>query len=133
MSVLLDTNAYCAFHQGNADVVKIVENADKVVMSTIVVGELLFGFYNGTRYQKNLDLLQSFLAEPDVVAVAVSLSTSERYGFIASSLRSKGRAIPTNDIWIAAHAIETHASLVSFDVHFRHVDGIDFIRPGGTG
>ena len=45
-----------------------------------------------------------------------------------SSLRAKGRPIPTNDIWIAAHAMETGADLVSADRHFEHVDGIAWIR-----
>lgn len=44
------------------------------------------------------------------------------------SLRAKGRPIPTNDIWIAAHVMETGADLVSADRHFEHVDGIAWLR-----
>ena len=32
--------------------------------------------------------------------------------------------IPLNDIWIAAHAIETGAKLVTYDKHFRHIAGL---------
>lgn len=45
-----------------------------------------------------------------------------------TALRAKGRPIPTNDVWIAAHAMETGADLVSADGHFEHVDGIAWVR-----
>ena len=43
---------------------------------------------------------------------------------IAASLRAKGRPIPANDIWIAAHALEAGADLVSYDRHFDQIDGL---------
>jgi predicted nucleic acid-binding protein len=42
-------------------------------------------------------------------------------------LRKKGRPIPTNDIWIAAHAIETGADLISSDPHFDQIDDLPWI------
>ena len=33
-------------------------------------------------------------------------------------------AIPTNDIWIAAHAFESGAELLTLDRHFFNVDGL---------
>jgi tRNA(fMet)-specific endonuclease VapC len=39
-------------------------------------------------------------------------------------LRRKGAPIPINDVWIAAHAMETGSMLITFDVHFRHVNGL---------
>ena len=59
----------------------------------------------------------------------VTLVTSDRYSRIALSLRRKGRPIPTNDIWIAAHAMETGAELISFDEHFDQVDGLAWVHP----
>ena len=53
------------------------------------------------------------------------------YSRIAASLRAKGRPLPTNDVWIAAHAMETGADLVSADRHFEHVDGIAWVRLKG--
>ena len=43
---------------------------------------------------------------------------------IAATLRAKGLPIPSNDIWIAAHTMETGADLVSYDRHFDHIDGL---------
>jgi tRNA(fMet)-specific endonuclease VapC len=45
----------------------------------------------------------------------------DRFGRIAAALRKAGTPIPTNDIWIAAHAFETGAELITFDRHFDHV------------
>ena len=60
--------------------------------------------------------------------------TADRYSTIfariAAALRAKGSPIPTNDVWIAAHALETGADLVSADRHFESVDGIAWLRLG---
>jgi len=95
----------------------------------VVVGELLFGFRNGSRYEANREELEDFLASPYVALLPVTLVTADRFGRIAASLRRKGRPLPTNDIWIAAHAMESGADLVSFDRHFDQVDGIAWIEP----
>ncbi len=50
-----------------------------------------------------------------------------------AALRRKGTPIPTNDIWIAAHAMESGADLLSFDEHFGAVDGIAWIHPRRLG
>lgn len=54
----------------------------------------------------------------------VTYATADRFGRVAAALRAKGRPIPTNDIWIAAHAMETGAELLSFDQHFAAIDGL---------
>ena len=124
MKVLLDTNAYSALMRGHADVADRVRRAENVLLSTIVAGELLFGFRTGGRLRKNLAELEAFLNNPYVTLVPVTYTTADRFGRVAVALRAKGRPIPTNDIWIAAHAMETGAELLSFDQHFEAVDGL---------
>ena len=127
MKLLLDTNAYSAFLQDGAAVTEIVHGADEVLLSAIVVGELLFGFHRGRRYEQNVAELRSFLDRPFVTFLPVGPVTAEHYGVIAAALRAKGRPIPTNDIWIAAHAVETGAELVSADRHFGYVEGLAWV------
>ena len=81
-------------------------------MSAVVVGELLYGFRQGPRLQQSLAELRSFLDRPYVSFVPVGPVTADRYSRIMASLRARGRPIPTNDVWIAAHAMETGADLV---------------------
>jgi tRNA(fMet)-specific endonuclease VapC len=129
VTVLLDTNAYSALFRGHPGVVGRVRRAERVLLSAVVAGELLFGFRHGSRYDANRAELDDFLASPYVALVPVTMVTADRFGRIAAALRSKGRPLPTNDIWIAAHAMEFGADLLSFDHHFEHVDGIAWIQP----
>jgi tRNA(fMet)-specific endonuclease VapC len=132
MKLLLDTNAYSALMRGHDELAYRVRNAERVLLSAIVVGELEYGFRNGSRYQANSDQLQVFLNSRYVEFLPVTRITTERFGRIAALLRSKGRPVPTNDMWVAAHTMETGAELVSFDKHFEHIDGLVWTRPGDS-
>ena len=128
MRILLDTDAYSRFSRQNNQVIAIVESAEEVLLSVISLGELLAGFRRGSRFPQNIRELGAFLDSPKVFVVSVGTATAAQYGRIAAALRAKGRPIPTNDIWIAAHAMETEADLVSADAHFEHVDGLAWTR-----
>jgi tRNA(fMet)-specific endonuclease VapC len=129
MKLLLDTNAYAALLRGHADVTRRVREAEEILLSVVVVGELIFGFRNGARYEANRRALDEFLRSPYVALLPFGIVTADRFGRIASALKRKGRPLPTNDIWIAAHAMETGAELVSFDRHFGEIEGLAWIQP----
>ncbi len=129
MKTLLDSNAYSALMRGNAAVADRVRRSARVFLSAIVVGEQLYGFMRGSRLERNLRDLNRFLSNPYVDFLPVTQNTADRYARIALSLRKKGTPIPTNDIWIAAHAMETGADLISFDPHFKHIDSVVWICP----
>ena len=128
MRILLDSNAYSEFKRGNHRARELVQDAEEILLSAIVVGEQLFGFRQGQRLEQNLKELRSFLDRPYVSFVPVGPVTADRYSRIMASLKAIGRPIPTNDVWIAAHAMEMGADLVSADHHFAYVDGIAWIR-----
>jgi tRNA(fMet)-specific endonuclease VapC len=129
VNVALDTNAYTAWKAGHAGVTAHLRRAERVLLSSVVAGELLFGFRQGTRYERNRRELDEFLRSPYVALLKVGLVTADRFGRIATALRRKGRPIPTNDVWIAAHAMETGADLLSLDGHFAEIDGLAWIDP----
>ena len=126
--MLLDSNAYVQLMRGSEKAAGIVRRAEEVLLSTVVLGELMYGFRHGSRYERNARALRAFLDNPYVTVVPVGETTADRYSRIAAALRAKGRPIATNDIWIAAHAMQTGADLVSADRHFEHVDGIAWVR-----
>jgi tRNA(fMet)-specific endonuclease VapC len=126
---LLDTNAYAALKRNHGEVANLVRASTELVFSTVVIGELLFGFRNGARYDKNVRELDEFLADARVSVLDVSRDTADRFGRIAAALRRVGRPLPSNDIWIAAHTFESGAELVSLDAHFEAVDGLTWVRP----
>ena len=129
MRLLLDTNAYAALMRGHAGVAGRVRRAEQVLLSAIVVGELIFGFRNGSRYEQNMRDLEDFLDNRHVALLPVSLTTADRFGRIAALLLRKGKALPTNDIWIAAHALKSGAGLLSPDRHFEWIDGLIWTSP----
>jgi tRNA(fMet)-specific endonuclease VapC len=124
MRVLLDTNAYSALKRADPAVVDLIRRSEEVLLSTVVAGELLYGFRCGSRYEWNRDELDEFVANPFVTVVPVTMATADRFSRVAAGLKARRKPIPTNDIWIAAQAMETGAELVSFDRHYEWVDGL---------
>ena len=133
MRILLDSNAYSRLMRGDEQTAAVIRDATEILMSAVVVGELLYGFRNGSRFDRNAADLRSFLDNPYVSFVPVGPVTADRYARIATALRARGNPIPTNDVWIAAHAMETGADLVSADRHFEAVDGIAWLRLANQG
>ena len=128
MRILLDSNAYSNLKRGHGPVADLIRRSEEVLLSLVVIGELLYGFRNGSRLERNLNELRAFMDSPHVTVVAMTLTTADRYSRIAAALRAKGRPLPSNDIWIAAHAQETGADLVSYDEHFEQVDGLAWLH-----
>jgi tRNA(fMet)-specific endonuclease VapC len=124
VKVLLDTSAYSELKRGHPGVAARIRRSTQVLFSAIVAGELMHGFRSGTRLPQNRAELEDFLGRSRVAFLPVDLQKADRFGRIASQLRRRGTPIPTNDIWIAAHAMQHGADLLSFDAHFDHVEGL---------
>lgn len=119
MRVAVDTSAYAALCRGDAAILEILKHCDWAGVPAVALGELYSGFRRGTRWSENKAILDRFLAKPHVRILPVTEDTAVRYGDIDSYLRSVGRPIPRNDVWIAASAIEHGLHLVTLDHHFR--------------
>lgn len=130
MRVMLDTSAYSSFKRNHAATTDLIRRCQEIVFSPTVAGELLSGFRWGTRFPENLRELQEFLDHPRVQLQPITLSTADRYGRVYASLRRRGTPIPSNDMWVAAQAMETGAELASFDTHFEQVEGLAWINLG---
>ena len=122
--LLLDTNAYTALMLGDAETLEVLAHADKLLMNSVVLGELLGGFAAGTREANNRTVLAKFLDSPRVELLAVTAATADTYALVYCSLRRKGQPIPSNDLWIAASALEHGAALLTRDAHFAYVEGL---------
>jgi tRNA(fMet)-specific endonuclease VapC len=104
--ILIDTIAYTAFKLGDADTAEVLAWADRILVNSVVLGELLAGFAAGTREARNREELARFLASPRVETVPISAITADSYALVYAALRRKGLPIPTNDLWIAASALD---------------------------
>jgi predicted nucleic acid-binding protein len=122
--ILLDTNAYSEFMSGNKLVFDYIIEAEEIYLSTVMIGELFAGFQGGRKYSKNKEDLKSFISKDGIKIINVSLETAEIFGEIKAELSKKGKMIPLNDIWIAAHTIETGSKIITFDSHFKQINGL---------
>lgn len=122
--ILIDTNAYAAFKRGDDGIIEIIQHAHRIGMSPIVLGELLGGFENGNKSKQNRMELHQFLESSRIRVYPITLDTANFYSQVYSSLKHKGKPIPSNDMWIAAQALEYGCVVCTFDKHFTNIDGL---------
>ncbi len=122
--ILIDTNIYSAAMRGDELVVLLLRRVAQIGISSISIGELLSGFKAGSREQKNRRELSMFLDSPKVVLYPADEATAEQYSTVLNLLKQKGTPIPTNDIWIAAAALQHGLPLCTLDKHFSHIEGL---------
>jgi tRNA(fMet)-specific endonuclease VapC len=96
-----------------------------LALPAVVLGEYLFGIRQSrfrVRYETWMDAhLPLFLI------LSVTAETAGYYAAIRSELKSTGRPIPTNDLWIAALGREHGCAVVSQNRHFAAVPGLRLI------
>ncbi len=124
MKICIDTSAYSTFMLGDRAIKELLESADRVLVPSVVLGELYAGFYMGHRTKTNIEELNGFLERPGITTVLIDLSIAERYGLLVKALKEAGTPIPTNDVWIAAVALESGARLLTRDRHFKSISGL---------
>ena len=122
--IILDTNAYSHYLRGDKNILNMLGIADVVYMSIFVLGELFTGFKGGEKETKNKENLDAFLNKPAVSILNATIETAEIFALIKNNLKIKGIPLPINDIWIAAHTIETGSLLITYDQHFKNIDNI---------
>lgn len=123
-NLLIDTNAYIRYLAGDEKVLVALARAGRVHMSVFVLGELYAGFRAGAQEKRNRRILEQFLAKPAIAVLEATRETAEYFGMIKAALKKAGRPIPLNDVWIAAHALETASVIVTYDAHFAAVPGL---------
>lgn len=122
--ILPDTNALAELFDGDEKILSALAEAESVLLSVFVLGELYAGFKAGNKEKQNKEVIKRFLGKPTVAVLDATEETAEVYAQVKAGLRKAGRPIPTNDVWIAAQALESGAVLLTFDSHFRSVPGL---------
>ena len=123
----LDTSAYSAFNRDQHGLERFINQESEILVPLTVIGELRAGFKSGSRERDNNLLLGDFLNLPNVAILRLGEKTAGNYADIYAQLRSSGKPIGTNDIWIAAACLEHELPLLTLDAHFRQIKGLDLI------
>lgn len=119
---LLDTSVVIPLFRGEKSVQERLEQAERVFLSAVVLGELHYGAEGSDRPAEQLDEIRAFAGI--CTPLTCDAETAEQYGRIKHSLRRRGRPIPENDLWIAATAIQHALVLITRDDHFHEVEGL---------
>jgi predicted nucleic acid-binding protein len=122
--VLIDTNIYSAFKRNDPVIVSMFQHLDFIGINVTVLAELYVGFKGSKREKRNRTELEDFMNSSRVHFINHDRDTADFYAQIFDSLKKKGTPIPTNDIWIAASAIQSGLALFSLDNHFSYIDGL---------
>jgi tRNA(fMet)-specific endonuclease VapC len=125
--LMIDTNIYIEYLKGNEDIKNILDFADIVAFSVISIGEIFAGFYLSKKEKKYFSEIEEFFNSSRLLLFDVDSETAEFYAKIVSELKSSGSPIPTNDIWIAALALQHGIKLLTMDNHFKKVPGLFLI------
>ena len=121
-SAVIDTNILIGCFQRERGAVDAMSDYDRILVCPAVLGEFKAGIDISTkRGKKAKRLLDEFLDDPAVAVIPCTGETADYYARIYKALKANGTPLPTNDIWIAASALEHGASVLSGDSHFSYV------------
>jgi tRNA(fMet)-specific endonuclease VapC len=120
--LILDTNALSAYLDRTPEAVEIVSEARMLAIPVIVAGEFAFGIAQSRHreaYERSLQRM------PDRCTVLdIGIETARHYSAIRLELKSAGKPIPANDVWIAALSRQHSIPVMSRDSHFDFVGGL---------
>lgn len=119
---MLDTNTVSHIIKGTLPAVRerLVEvPIGQICISAVTQGELMFGIAKRPEAKRLHAAVHEFLARVDVLPW--DSITAECYGKLRADLESQGKPLGNLDMMIAAHAVATHAVLVTNDLAFRQI------------
>ena len=92
--MILDTNALCAFVDGEAAIAEALRESSRVAIPVIVLGEFRYGVAQSRHRAAYEAWLDAHLASFDVLAVTEE--TAIPYAALRVALRRAGQPIPAN-------------------------------------
>ena len=120
--MILDTNALSAFIDGQPAIGERLLSESRVAIPVIVLGEFRYGI-SGSRHRAAYERwLDDHLPEFEILSITEATTVS--YARVRIALKKIGRAIPANDVWIAALCLQHRLPVLTRDADFDAVPGI---------
>jgi tRNA(fMet)-specific endonuclease VapC len=120
--LILDTNALSAMADGDSGLESVLQQAREIAIPAIVLGEYRFGVKRSRKRKSYEQWLEELISTIRVLPVDITAAIC--YSEIRDELKTLGRQIPGNDLWIAAIVRDHRLPLLSRDTHFDSVPGI---------
>ena len=121
--LLIDTSAFIEFARGHSILLDKLRLADRILLSPIVMGELLYGLARSPSTSQK-KALEEFVSSSRVDQIVIDEETPTYYAIIRSHLTLSGFSIGQNDLWIAASTMQHGAKLLTTDSDFLRVPQI---------
>ena len=128
--IVLDTNILIEFEAHNVELIKFLQNLTKKFPSKPYItsanySEFLYGFIKESpkKQEKAIEFLE------DYKLLNTSKNSSGLLAKIKYELEKKGKMIPIFDVLIASIVMDKKAMLITFDEHFKNIEGLEVVIP----
>ena len=128
--IALDTNILIEFEAHNVELIKFLQNLTKKFPSRPYItsanySEFLYGFIKESpkKQEKAIEFLE------DYKLLNTSKNSSGLLAKIKYELEKKGKMIPIFDVLIASIVMDKKAMLITFDEHFKNIEGLEVVIP----
>lgn len=122
---LVDTSVFVAFEAGR--VVATERMPAEILISVISVGELRAGVLAADQPLIRAQRLETLTLALSFESIPIDEEVAAAWARLRIDLRSRGRAMPINDSWIAATAMALGVPVVTQDADYVDVPGLDVI------
>ena len=128
--IVLDTNILIEFEVHNVELIKFLQNLtekfpSKPYITSANYSEFLYGFIKESpkKQEKAVEFLE------DYKLLNTSKNSSRLLAKIKYELEKKGKMIPIFDVLIASIVMDKKAMLITFDEHFKNIEGLEVVMP----
>ena len=123
---LIDSDILIYFLKGEREVVKKLSQIplDSLYTSRINYTELIYGAYNSSRIEQNLEIIEPFLDTFNILEF--TKKSSLIFAKEKARLKKSGNIIADMDLMIASIAIENSCTLITNNIkHFQRIQNLN--------
>jgi tRNA(fMet)-specific endonuclease VapC len=120
---IIDTDILIYFLKNDKKVVKKFKKVREENIFTTIINytELLFGAYNSSKVQENLEKIKSFLQTIQILEF--DETSAENFARLKSTLKSRGNLIADMDLMVAGICLSQDMVLVTNNTkHFKRIE-----------
>lgn len=122
---LADTSLFVAREGGRA--VDVSRLPEQLAVSVVTLGELRAGVLAASDVTSRARRLETLQAAEGLQAVSVDTDVAAAWAVLRLTLRDAGRAMKANDSWIAATALALGIPVVTQDLDYDGIGGLEVI------
>ena len=121
----LDTSAVLDIFRRRPHARAAIGFYDRLFLPFVVLGELTAGSYRAQNPAAEMKRIREWLQRFEVVGA--DMESAFICGELMDELECQGKRIPTNDVWVAAIAVQFDLPLLARDRHFGRLSRLRWV------